>query len=109
MTTLTWGIPAIITNVGTIIGVGIAIFLVAPSLGPYALIPFPIVIFSTLAYRRRSKVAYHKLWRRSADISSLLTDTIPNVDSVKSYVREDFEIGRLSRLNSELIKSQVTN
>ncbi|BDC18844.1 DUF1854 domain-containing protein [Acidianus sp. HS-5] len=104
---VTWGIPAMITNVGTIIGVGVAIFLITPSLGIYSLIPFPIIIFGTIMYRRRSKIAYHKLWRRTADISSLLTDTIPNIDSIKSYVKEDFESNRLSKLNSEVISSQM--
>ena len=104
---VTWGIPAIITNIGTIIGVGVALFLITPSLGIYALIPMPVIIFGTLGYRRKSKVAYHRLWRRSADISSVLTDTIPNIDTIKSYVREDFEEGRLERISKELIDAQM--
>jgi len=104
---VTWGIPAIITNIGTIIGVGIALFLITPSLGIYALIPMPVIIFGTIGYRRKSKIAYHRLWRRSADISSILTDTIPNIDTIKSYVREDFEEGRLERISKELIDAQM--
>ncbi|MFP3164112.1 MAG: DUF1854 domain-containing protein [Acidianus hospitalis] len=104
---VTWGIPSIITNVGTIVGVGVAIFLITPSLGLYALIPFPIIVLGTIMYRKRSKIAYHKLWRRTADISSLLTDTVPNIDSIKSYVKEDFESKRLSRLNGEVINAQM--
>lgn len=104
---VTWGIPSIVTNVGTIIGVGVALFLVLPSLGIYALIPLPVIIFGTIGYRKASKIAYHKLWRRTADISSQLTDTIPNIDTIKSYTSEDFEISRLSGLSKEVIDAQL--
>ncbi|BCU69093.1 DUF1854 domain-containing protein [Stygiolobus caldivivus] len=104
---VTWGIPSLVTTMGTIVGVGVALFLVLPSLGVYALIPLPVIIFGTIGYRRMSKIAYHKLWRRSADISSLITDTIPNIDSIKSYTSENFEISRLSKLSKEVVDAQL--
>lgn len=104
---LIWGIPTLAANVVTIVGAGLIMFSMDYKLGLYALIPIPAIVIGTLMYRRISRYIYHKAWRRSADITSLLTDTIPSWDVVKAYSNEDYEIGRLKNLVNEYFNAQM--
>ena len=104
---LIWGIPTVIANAAMLIGAGVIMFSMDASLGLYALIPIPVIIMGTLIYRRVSRYIYHRAWRRSADMMSLLTDTIPAWEVVKAYSNENYEEGRLRRLVNEYFDAQM--
>lgn len=88
---MTYGLSTVITNALTIIGIGVILFLLFPSLALYVLIPIPFIIVLIISYNKRSDRAYHKSWRRSADLTTRINDTIPNYTVIKSATREDFE------------------
>lgn len=104
---LVWGIPTLLTNAVLIVGIGVIMFSMNQELGALALIPVPAMVIGTIVYRKRSRLKYHKAWRRSADITSLLADTIPSALLVKSYAREDAEVERLKSLTEELFEAQM--
>lgn len=104
---LVWGIPTLLTNTVLIIGIGVIMFSMNQELGALALIPVPAMVVGTIVYRKRSRLKYHKAWRRSADITSLLTDTIPSALLVKSYAKEETEVERLRSLTDELFDAQM--
>lgn len=92
---LTWGMQTLIISALQIIGIGLIIFSMNPYLAAFALIPVPITVVGITLFRRKSHKIYHRSWRRWADISSLLWDTIPGVIVVKTFTQEKFEINRL--------------
>lgn len=92
---LTWGMQTLIISSLQIIGIGIIIFGMNPYLAVFALIPVPITVVGITLFRKKSRKVYHRSWRRWADISSLLWDTIPGVVVVKTFTQEDFETNRL--------------
>ncbi len=92
---LTWGMQTLIISSLQIAGIGIIIFSMNPYLAVFALIPVPITVVGITLFRKKSRKVYHRSWRRWADISSLLWDTIPGVVVVKTFTQEDFEISRL--------------
>jgi len=92
---LTWGMQTLIISSLQIIGIGIIIFTMNPYLALFALIPVPITVVGITLFRKKSHKIYHRSWRRWADISSLLWDTIPGVVVVKTFTQEKFEINRL--------------
>ncbi|MEM2638541.1 MAG: ABC transporter transmembrane domain-containing protein [Candidatus Bathyarchaeia archaeon] len=92
---LTWGTQTLITSTLQIIGIGIIIFSMNIYLAIFALLPIPIIVVGVPLFRKRAHRAYHKVWRRWADVSSLLWDTIPGIVVVKSFTQEKFEIKRL--------------
>ncbi|WP_069806701.1 ABC transporter ATP-binding protein [Vulcanisaeta thermophila] len=104
---LIWGIPTLAANIMTVVGAGVIMFIMDYKLGLYALIPIPAIILGTLVYRKISRYIYHKAWRRSADITSLLTDTIPAWEVVKAYANENYEKSRLRSLVDEYFNSQM--
>lgn len=88
---MTYGLSTVITNALTIIGIGLILFLLFANLALYVLIPIPFIIVLIIEYNRRSDRAYHKSWRRSADLNTRINDVIPNYAIIKSATREDFE------------------
>ena len=92
---LTWGMQTLIISSLQIIGIGIIIFTMNPYLALFALIPVPVTVVGITLFRKKSHKIYHRSWRRWADISSLLWDTIPGVVVVKTFTQENFEINRL--------------
>ncbi|MBS7656468.1 MAG: ABC transporter ATP-binding protein [Candidatus Bathyarchaeia archaeon] len=92
---LTWGMQTLIISALQIVGIGVIIFSMNPYLAAFALIPVPITVVGITLFRRKSHKIYHRSWRRWADISSLLWDTIPGVMVVKTFTQEKFEINRL--------------
>lgn len=92
---LTWGMQTLIISSLQIVGIGLIIFTMNPYLAVFALIPVPITVVGITLFRKKSRKIYHRSWRRWADISSLLWDTIPGVVVVKTFTQEKFEINRL--------------
>ncbi len=88
---MTFGIPALITNVLTILGIGAVLFTLFPSLAVYVLLPIPIIIVIIVDYRRRARRTYHKNYRRSADMMSKMSDVMPNYSIVKAAANEGYE------------------
>ena len=53
-----------------------------------------------------SKV-YHVLWKRYANISTILASTIPGVRVVKAFARERYEINRFSDLTHQVFSGEM--
>ncbi|BFI74495.1 DUF1854 domain-containing protein [Sulfurisphaera ohwakuensis] len=105
---LVWGLPTLVTNLFTLIGIGVILFTLNVTLAMYILIPIPVIIFMIIKYRRKSHRLYHRNWRRSADITSRINDTIPNFLVVRSFSKEDYESKTLRKLLDKLYESSVS-
>jgi ATP-binding cassette subfamily C protein len=104
---LTWGMQTLIISLFQIIGIGVIIFTMNPYLALFALIPVPLIIIGITLFRKKSRKVYHRSWRRWADISSLLWDTIPGVVVVKTFTREEFERNLLIDKMKRSIKANL--
>jgi len=104
---LTWGTQTLVISLLQILGIGVIIFSMNPYLALFALLPIPIIIVGVPLFRKRAHKAYHKAWRRWADVSSLLWDTIPGIVVVKAFTQEKFELKRFIERMSNLIKANL--
>jgi ATP-binding cassette subfamily C protein len=104
---MVWGVPSLTVNVLTLIGIGIILFIMDAGLALLVLIPVPFIIYALISYRKKSFMTYHKNWRRSADVTSMIADTIPGYQVVKSFVKEPGESKRLGENLQKLYESQV--
>lgn len=105
---LVWGLPTLVTNLFTLIGIGVILFTLNVTLAMYILIPIPVIIIMIIKYRRKSHRLYHRNWRRSADITSRINDTIPNFLVVRSFSKENYESKTLRKLLDKLYESSVS-
>ncbi|MEM2981423.1 MAG: ABC transporter transmembrane domain-containing protein [Thermoproteota archaeon] len=104
---LVWGIPSLLVNVLLIIGIGIIIFTMDYRLSFFALLPFPLIIIGLPKFRSKARLVYHKAWRKWADVSSLLVDTIPGISVVKSFAKEKGESARFVERMNEVVKANI--
>lgn len=88
---MTYGLSTTVTNILTIIGIGVILFILFPTLALYVLIPIPFILLFIWSYNNHSNKMYHKSWRRGADLTTKINDTIPNYTIVKSATKENYE------------------
>ncbi len=104
---MVWGLPTLTVNILTLIGIGVILFFLDTGLAVFVLVPVPFIIYALIRYRKGSFMVYHRNWRRSADVTAMITDTVPAYQVVKSFVREDREAGRLGENLDKLYNAQV--
>ncbi|MYF99280.1 ATP-binding cassette domain-containing protein [Candidatus Poribacteria bacterium] len=73
----------------------------------WTLIPIPCLIFFTIFFGKKMSKVYHVLWKRYANISTILASTIPGVRVVKAFARERYEISRFSELTHQVFTGEM--
>ncbi len=104
---MTFGIPTVVTNTLTVVGIGVILFSLYPPLALYVLIPVPFIVYVIYRYRSRSQNIYHKNWRKSADMTSMISDVVPNYTIVKAASKEGFEADKFGAVVSQYYGSQM--
>ncbi len=104
---MTYGLPTTLTNVLTLIGIGVILFSMYPPLAVYVLLPIPVIVYMVVRYKKRSQVLYFRSWRMSADMASIIADVIPNYTIVKAASKEKFESGKFNAVTSKYYDSQM--
>ena len=90
------GVQEIAGDSLTIIYMCAIMFTINWQLALWTLIPIPCLIFFTLFFGKLMGKVYHVLWKRYANISTILASTIPGVRVVKAFARERYEISRFN-------------
>lgn len=72
----------------------------------FAIIPF-LALAITLIIKTASP-RYSKMQKAIDGLNNNISETITNEKVIKSFVREDYEIERFSRINSELVKKSTS-
>jgi ABC-type multidrug transport system fused ATPase/permease subunit len=104
---LVWGTQTLISNLLALLGVGFIIFTLNWQLALFSLLPVPFIAIGLPLFRRKARGVYHKAWRKWADVSSLLVDTIPGAIVVKSFSQEKFEVKRLRERLAEVVEANM--
>ncbi len=101
------GAQEILVNLVTVLLIAGILLLMKPSLFLLGLAPVPIILISTFVFGRAVHLLYHRIWRRMASVSAILTDTIPGIRVVKSFAQEKRESARFSRTSEDLFDQQL--
>ncbi len=101
------GLQDIIGDSLTLIYMCIFMFYVNWYLAFWTLIPIPCLVFFTIFFGKKLSKVYSVLWKRYANISSILASTIPGVRVVKAFARERYEISRFSDLTHQVFSGEM--
>ena len=101
------GVQDIVGDSLTIINMCIIMFLYSWKLAIWTLIPIPCLIFFTIFFGKKMGKVYSVLWKRYANISTILSSTIPGVRVVKAFARERYEISRFSDLTYQVFSGEM--
>lgn len=71
------------------------------------LITMPLILHAINTFGRKLRNAGRVLQERTADITSVLQETISGIRIIKSFAREDYEIGRFIKENYSNFRAQM--
>jgi ATP-binding cassette, subfamily B, bacterial len=91
---LGYGLVFMLQSALTILLAAAAMIAVQPGLAAVSLIPVPIVVFVAARYGRRSRPALQELQQRIGELTADVEENIGGVRVVKSFAREDRQLGR---------------
>ena len=79
----------------TVIVVGGVMFLLAPSVAIYAILPIPIIVGGSFLFQRRIGVHYAKVRKEVGDLNALLNNNLSGITTIKSFTAEEREVERV--------------
>jgi ATP-binding cassette subfamily B protein len=79
-----------------ILGVGVMLFRVNAHLAAWMLLPVPFLFLGVIWYTTTARFRYRDQRRAASAMNSLLLDNLQGVRQIKSYAREETELGRFS-------------
>ena len=101
------GLQDLIGDSLTLIYICIIMFLTNWKLAAWTLIPVPCLIFFTIFFGKKMGKVFSVLWKRYADISTILASTIPGVRVVKAFARERYEVNRFSEKTYQVFDGEM--
>ncbi|WP_302451239.1 lipid A export permease/ATP-binding protein MsbA [Acidaminococcus fermentans] len=91
----------IITETSVLIGSICAMVYLDWKLTLFAFCTFPVVLFFMDFFGKKIRKTGHRIQQATADITSVLQETLSSSRVVKSFVREPYEIARFERTNRQ--------
>ena len=84
-----------------LIGIVIIMLVLNWKLTLLSLIPVPVVVVGAKIFSKKIAPFYRRIWKRSSRITSVLTDTIPNIRVIKSFAGEKRAVDRFAVQNED--------
>jgi len=94
-------------NILLVLGIGIVLFSMAPSLGSYVLIPIPLVLTAAYLYYRYMRPHFERFWIARWRLNATLNTFLSGVRVVKAFAQEEQEQARYHRRNEQMLNSRL--
>ncbi|MBN1580591.1 MAG: ABC transporter ATP-binding protein [Anaerolineae bacterium] len=90
-----------------VIGIGIVLFTMSPSLGLYVLIPTPFVMAAAFFYYKYMRPHFKRFWIARWRLNAMLNTFLSGVRVVKAFAQEDQEEARYHNRNQRLYETRL--
>ncbi|HSJ71698.1 MAG TPA: ABC transporter ATP-binding protein [Acidimicrobiia bacterium] len=94
------GANEVIQLLTTVVLIGAAFFLIAPSVAWLAFLPVPAILWGSLLFQRRIEPRYALVREEAASINSQLANNIGGISTIKAFTAEDREVERIAAASS---------
>lgn len=75
--------------------IGVIFFGLQPTVAALAFLPVPFVLWGSLAFQRRIAPRYARVREQVGALSSLLSNNLGGIVTIKSFTAEDYEVNRV--------------
>ncbi len=99
------GANDIIQLITTVIAIGGAFIVLAPSVAWMTILPMPFVIWGTLKFQQKLAPKYAAVREQVGFLNGFLGNNLGGIATVKSYTAEAYEVGRINE-QSELYRQK---
>ncbi|MHB1294354.1 MAG: ABC transporter ATP-binding protein [Anaerolineae bacterium] len=94
-------------NILLVVGIGVVLFTMAPSLGLYVLIPTPFVVVAAVFYYRYMQPHFKRFWNARWRLNAMLNTFLSGVRVVKAFAQEQQEEDRYHKRNEYMLNSRL--
>jgi ATP-binding cassette subfamily B protein len=102
-----WTVVEIAMSFLTIVGVGVALFVLNWKLACFVLLPVPLMFFLTFFFHHKLHLGFDRLFHRWSQMTSIVSDALPGVRVIKAFGQERREVDRFARKNNEFYQGEV--
>jgi ATP-binding cassette subfamily B protein len=90
------GASEIIKVLTTVVLIGGAFFIIAPSVAFFAFLPIPLILWGSFRFQRHIEPRYAAVRDRAGSISAQLANSLGGIATIKSFTAEDREVARIA-------------
>jgi len=90
------GANEVIQMFTTVVLIGTAFFIIAPSVAWLAFLPVPVIIWGSFRFQRRIEPRYEVVREQAAAINSQLSNNLGGIATIKAFTAEDREVDRIT-------------
>lgn len=91
----------------TIMGVGLALFIMNWKLACFALIPIPAMTTLVIIFHRKLHRFFHRKFHRWSQMTSIVSDAIPGIRVIKAFSQEKREVSRFMEKSQKVYESEL--
>jgi ATP-binding cassette subfamily B protein len=95
------GANALIQVATTVVIIGTAFFIMAPSVAWLAMLPTPFVLWGSFYFQRRIAPRYADVRERAGNLYDQLANNVGGIATIKSFTAEEHEAARIEDLSAE--------
>ncbi len=89
------GANEVIQLMTTVVLIGAAFFIIAPSVAWLAFLPIPVILWGSLRFQKRIEPRYESVRAEAAAINSQLAISIGGIRTIKAFTAESREVDRI--------------
>jgi ATP-binding cassette subfamily B protein len=95
------------TSTLTIVGVGVALFLLHWKLACIVLLPIPVMLVLMIIFHKKLHAGFERLFHRWSLLTAIVADALPGVRVIKAFSQERHEIDRFSTQNAGFYHDEI--
>ena len=95
-------------SVLTIVGVGVAMFLMNWKLACFVLLPVPLMIFAMVLFHNRLHLTFRRIMHRWSQMTAVVADALPGVRVIKAFGQERREVKRFDDKNEQVFEEELS-
>lgn len=101
------GIPSVIIDAATIIGVVVLMFLMSWKLSLIVILAMPFLLAALILGDKFFRSLHHRNWLFGARVSAMVSDNINGQRVIKAFAKEDDEYDRFSKASKDLMNAEI--
>jgi ATP-binding cassette subfamily B protein len=80
----------------TVVVIGGAFFILAPSVAWMAMLPMPFILWGSIVFQRRLAPRYAQVREKVGLLNGQLANNLTGMTTIKSFTAEEYEVGRIA-------------
>ena len=102
-----WTVIEAVVSVLTIVGIGVALFLLNWKLAFIVLLPLPIMFVLTMVFHKKLHRGFDRLFHRWSLLTAVVADALPGVRVIKAFSQERNEVRRFTGKSGDYYDNEV--